>query len=75
MLAFLIDHRARLAALCAAVCGVLTLFGIIHSVFPTGELYLPWHIKNNAHYMPAIAYFALSCVLLLPTGKDEETTI
>ncbi len=74
MLAFLIDHRARLAALCAAVCGLLTLFGIIHSVFPTGELYLPWHIKNNAHYVVAIAYFALSCILLLPTGQNEKPT-
>ncbi len=74
MLAFIIDHKARLAALCAAVCGVLTLFGIIHSVLPTGELYLPWHIKNNVHYMLAIAYLALSCILLLPTGKDDRPT-
>lgn len=28
MLAFLIDHRAKLAALCAFVCAVLTLFGV-----------------------------------------------
>jgi hypothetical protein len=27
-LAFLIDHRAKLAALCAFVCAVLTLFGV-----------------------------------------------
>lgn len=65
MLAFLIDHKARLAALCAAVCAILTLFGIIHSVMPTGELYLPWMITSNAHYMTAAAYFALSGILLI----------
>lgn len=72
MLAFLIDHKAKLAALCAAVCALMTLFGFIHSVMPTGELYLPWMIKSHAHYMLAAAYFALSCILLSLTGKAAD---
>jgi len=72
MLAFLIDHRARLAALCAAVCGLLTLFGIIHSVMPTGELYLPWRVASNAHYMLALAYLALAGILLILTGRPDK---
>jgi len=75
MLAFLIDHKARQAALCSAVCAVLTLFGIIHSVMPSGELYLPWLITTHAHYMLAVAYFALSCILLLLTGKTDKTEV
>ncbi|KIE16823.1 hypothetical protein DS62_08835 [Smithella sp. SC_K08D17] len=75
MLAFLIDHKARLAALCAAVCAILTLFGIIHSVMPTGELYLPWMITSNAHYMTAAAYFALSGILLILTEKTNESKL
>jgi AGZA family xanthine/uracil permease-like MFS transporter len=71
LLAFLIDNKARLAALCAAICAALTLFGIIHSVLPTGELYLPWQVASHAHYMLAVAYLALSCILLLMTGKRE----
>ena len=72
ILAFLIDHRARLAALCAAVCAVFTLFGIIHSVLPTGELYLPWKIAGHAPTMVAVGYFALSGILLsLAKPKDE----
>ncbi|MFA5323829.1 MAG: hypothetical protein WC373_14250 [Smithella sp.] len=71
MLAFLIDHKARLAALCSFVCAVLTLFGIIHSVMPTGELYLPWRIASHAPYMLATAYFALTCILILLTEKKE----
>jgi hypothetical protein len=51
---------------------VLTLFGVIHSVMPTGELYLPWKITSHAHYMTAAAYFALSCILLLLTGGTDK---
>jgi AGZA family xanthine/uracil permease-like MFS transporter len=35
--------RAALAALAAAVC---TEFGVIHSVMPTSEMYLPWAIPD-----------------------------
>jgi adenine/guanine/hypoxanthine permease len=72
MLAFLIDHKARLAALCAAICAVLTLFGIIHSVMPTGELYLPWPVNFHAHYMLAAAYLALSCILLSLIDREDK---
>jgi AGZA family xanthine/uracil permease-like MFS transporter len=72
MLAFLIDHKARLAALCCAVCAVFTVFGIIHSVMPSGELYLPWRIASHAHYMLAVAYLALSGILLLLTGRTDK---
>ena len=73
MLAFLIDHKARLAALCSAVCAVLTFFGIIHSVMPSGELYLPWRVTiTHAHYMLTVAYLALCCILLLLTGRTDK---
>ena len=72
MLAYLIDHKARQAALYCAVCAVLTLFGIIHSVMPSGELYLPWRVTStHAHYMLAAAYLALSCILFLLRGKTD----
>lgn len=72
MLAFLIDHLAKRAALLAAVCALLTLFGMIHSVVPTGELYLPWQVKTNAHYMLAVAYLALAGIWLVLTGKPDQ---
>jgi AGZA family xanthine/uracil permease-like MFS transporter len=71
MLAFLIDHKAKLAALCAAVCAMSTLFGVIHSVMPTGELYLPWQISGVVHYMLAAAYLALAGVFLSSTGGTD----
>jgi len=72
MLAFMIDHRVKIAALCAAVCAVLTLFGVIHSVMPSGELYWPWRVTSNAHYMLALAYLALSGILLILTRKVDQ---
>jgi AGZA family xanthine/uracil permease-like MFS transporter len=72
MLAYLIDNKARMAALYCAVCTVLTLFGIIHSVMPSGELYLPWRVATtHAHYMLTAAYLALSGILLLLRGKTD----
>ncbi|PKN76237.1 MAG: hypothetical protein CVU51_17805 [Deltaproteobacteria bacterium HGW-Deltaproteobacteria-1] len=71
MLAFLIDHRSRLAALCAAICAIFSLFGVIHSVMPTGELYLPWQCTSRVNFMLATAYFALAGILLTLTGKEE----
>ena len=60
MLAFLIDGRTRAAALCA----LLTLGGLIHSVLPTGEIYLPWPIATHVHYLAAAGYLLLAGVLV-----------
>jgi AGZA family xanthine/uracil permease-like MFS transporter len=65
LLAFLIDGKTRQSAFCAIVCGALTLFGVIHSVLPTGALYLPWQAASKAHIMTAVAYFALAAILLI----------
>jgi AGZA family xanthine/uracil permease-like MFS transporter len=46
MVAALVDHRLRAAAgwcLAAAAC---TLFGVIHSPFPDGRLFLPWRVGD-----------------------------
>jgi AGZA family xanthine/uracil permease-like MFS transporter len=72
MLAFLIDRKPRLAVLCTFACALFTLFGIIHSVLPTGEVYLPWTVASNAHYTIAIAYILLSGILLTFTKKTNR---
>ncbi len=69
MLAFVIDRRPRLAALCTMTCAFLSLFGIIHSVLPTGAVYLPWGVASHAHYTVALAYVLLSGVLLTLAGR------
>lgn len=44
MTASLIDRRLLRAALWAVAAGGMTLFGIIHSPFPDGRLFVPWAI-------------------------------
>ncbi len=64
LLAFLIDQKPRQAALYALLCGVLALFGVIHSVLPAGEVYLPWRIPSHLPYTIALSYLLLSGILL-----------
>jgi AGZA family xanthine/uracil permease-like MFS transporter len=72
MLAFLIDRKPRLAFLCTFTCALLTLFGFIHSVLPSGEVYLPWGVASQAHYTIALAYLLLSGVFLTLTRKRQS---
>jgi AGZA family xanthine/uracil permease-like MFS transporter len=41
-LIWMIDHHLRRAAAICAVCAVMTLFGLIHSPFSDGRIFLPW---------------------------------
>jgi len=64
MLVFLIDHRPKQAALCALICAGLSLFGFMHSIKMSGELYLPWGVETNAHLALAVSYSLLAGILL-----------
>ncbi len=48
MLASLIDRRLRSAATFAFLAGGCALFGIIHSPYPGGAMFLPWDIPLPA---------------------------
>jgi AGZA family xanthine/uracil permease-like MFS transporter len=64
-LAFLIDRRIIAAVTTLAVCALLALFGFIHSVLPTGGVYLPWRAGSSLPWHWAVAYLGLAAVLLL----------
>jgi adenine/guanine/hypoxanthine permease len=62
----LVDGHRRRAILVLLVGAVLTLFGVIHSVEPSGGLYLPWTLTGAARSLAfqfAEAYVALAVVL------------
>jgi adenine/guanine/hypoxanthine permease len=64
----MIDGKPRQAAGIALLGGALTLFGIIHSVTPAGNLYLPWMLEpamRSIAFQFAGAYLALAAVLLV----------
>jgi AGZA family xanthine/uracil permease-like MFS transporter len=76
--AFLIDRRVVAASAVLAVCGVLSLFGFIHSVLPSGGVYFPWHLTTTTlPYHWTIGYVGLAVLLLamssMRTTVETET--
>jgi len=61
--AFLIDRRPAAAAGSLVACGVLSFFGFIHSVTPTGGIYLPWTVGSSLPYHWAAAYFGFALLV------------
>jgi AGZA family xanthine/uracil permease-like MFS transporter len=74
-LAFIIDGLLRRAAALMAAGGVAALFGVMHSPYDNGRLFLPWLVETPTPWMLCAAYGAVSCWLLLmaahPTTRDH----
>jgi AGZA family xanthine/uracil permease-like MFS transporter len=73
-LAFLIDHRFGATCATLAICSALSLFGIIHSVLPSGGIYLPWSpaLKGSVaplHWAAAYGLVALMVLALSRTAR------
>lgn len=67
-LAALIDRRTGVAIATLVTGGVLTLFGVIHSVEPGGGLYLPWALSGVGRTLAlqfSAGYFTLAAVIAL----------
>jgi AGZA family xanthine/uracil permease-like MFS transporter len=62
--AFLTDRRITAAAMALLLCAGLALFGFIHSVLPTGGIYLPWRIASELPYHWAAAYAGLAVTIV-----------
>ena len=63
----MIDGKPGRAASIVLLGGALTLFGVIHSVTPAGNLYLPWLLDPLSRAIAlqfAGAYLVLAAVLL-----------
>jgi AGZA family xanthine/uracil permease-like MFS transporter len=63
--AFLTDGQAVAASLTLMICATLSLFGFIHSVLPSGGVYLPWNVASSLPWQWASAYLGLAVLLLL----------
>ena len=72
-LAFMIDRRIAAAAATLGVCALLSLFGFIHSVLPTGGIYFPWQAGSSMPWHWAVAYLALAAILLAGRAGAPRT--
>jgi AGZA family xanthine/uracil permease-like MFS transporter len=73
-LAFLIDRRVGAAAAVLGIAGGLSLFGLIHSVLPTGGIYFPWSaalLGSRVPYHWAAAYVVVAAMVLLLGGSGR----
>jgi len=75
LLAFLIDHRFAASATTLGLCSVLSLFGVIHSVLPTGGIYVPWSAALGGSAAPYhwAASYALAAVMILALGSTARS--
>ena len=62
--AFLIDRQVGRASLVLVACGLLSLFGFIHSVLPSGGVYFPWDVATPLPYHWAVGYVLLAGIVL-----------
>jgi AGZA family xanthine/uracil permease-like MFS transporter len=63
--AFLIDRKITAAAATLCACAVLALFGFIHSITPTGGIYLPWRTGSTLPYHWTVAYLGFAALILV----------
>lgn len=69
--ALVIDGRLRTAGIYLLICALLTVFGMIHSVIPSGGLYLGWELDNQIPLLVASGYAILG-LALLPLNNREQ---
>ena len=72
-LAFLIDHRFTASSVTLAICSALSFFGVIHSVLPTGGIYLPWSAALHGSVAPYhwAAAYALVAIMIAALGATR----
>jgi AGZA family xanthine/uracil permease-like MFS transporter len=63
LLADLIDGRLRAAAAYALVLACFALFGVVHSVTPAGDVYLPWRLGGAQVWQIAAGYAVVAAGL------------
>lgn len=66
-LAFMVDRQIRRAATVLVILAALSLFGLIHSILPTGGIYLPWGTSVQGSHTPyhwAAAYLAFAAMVV-----------
>ncbi|MBW2264387.1 MAG: MFS transporter [Deltaproteobacteria bacterium] len=69
--AYLLDRKLARAGAFLLAASVLSLFGVIHSVMPHGEMYLPWRCGSTVPVTISAAY-ALTAALLAAVHRASR---
>ncbi len=73
-LAFLIDRRIAAVVVVLLVCAALSLFGVIHSILPSGGIYLPWSAALRGSRIPLhwAAGYAATALMLWGLSRTRQ---
>ncbi|MDO5296054.1 MAG: hypothetical protein Q4F00_05315 [bacterium] len=78
-LSLMIDRKFKLSACYLLILAFLSFFGIIHSVCPNGNMYLPWHLETayqmNAAYQFSLGYLVLGVLIFVLSFSKEAQEI
>lgn len=61
---WIVNKQFQRAALAAFICALCSLFGIIHSVLPSGAIYLPWMLSVSVEQMHLLWGFVSAYIIL-----------
>ncbi|GAM18011.1 hypothetical protein SAMD00019534_011860 [Acytostelium subglobosum LB1] len=61
-LGFLLDNELKKSAIFLALSSVITFFGVIHSVEPAGQVYVPWQTGSTLPYQWAAGYLLVAII-------------
>lgn len=80
--ALMMDKRLREASLFLAVAGGFSLFGIVHSVMASGEMYFPWQLPDDISerlqsmpYEISVAYFISALFLFSLSFMKQQSEL
>jgi hypothetical protein len=71
----IIDKRLKSAAYYMGFAAFFTLFGVIHSPFENGQLFLPWTVESTTPFRFFFAYLLVAGLLLLMDRYHQKQTI
>lgn len=76
MLCFAIDRKYIKSFVCCVGLSVLSYFGIIHSIFINGQIYLPYLLPSSISHIPlelSLGYAAMGILVLLSSLMNKKT--
>jgi AGZA family xanthine/uracil permease-like MFS transporter len=72
--AHLLDRKMSQAGIYLGVAAVLSLFGVIHSTMPHGDIYLPWRCGSSVPFTLGAAYAVTAITLALVTRASRSVS-
>lgn len=74
-LCYIIDHKRWQSTACAVALSLFSFFGVIHSVYLSGEVYLPWLLPSalrNEVFSLSLGYLLCGLMTLLVFKRRAE---